>query len=135
MYRSINDSRRNLAYLSCGTGNPIDDCWRCDSNWQQNRQRLADCAIGFGKNALGGRNGQIYVVTDSGDDDAVNPKPGTLRHAVIQDEPLWIIFKRDMVMYFGLLMRDNSKSKVGSSSLTMCLVKSNSQRFNLLLFS
>ncbi|KAG5534785.1 hypothetical protein RHGRI_022781 [Rhododendron griersonianum] len=97
VHRSINASRRNLAYLSCGTGNPIDDCWRCDSNWEQNRQRLADCAIGFGKNALGGRNGQIYVVTDSGDDDAVNPKPGTLRHAVIQDEPLWIIFKRDMV--------------------------------------
>lgn len=37
-------------------------------------------------------------MTDSGNDDAVNPKPGTLRHAVIQDEPLWIIFKRDMVI-------------------------------------
>ncbi|KAI8528668.1 hypothetical protein RHMOL_Rhmol12G0165200 [Rhododendron molle] len=97
VHRSINASRRNLAYLSCGTGNPIDDCWRCDPNWEQNRQRLSDCAIGFGKNALGGRNGQIYVVMDSGDDDAVNPKPGTLRHAVIQNEPLWIIFKRDMV--------------------------------------
>lgn len=96
--RSINASRRNLAYLSCGTGNPIDDCWRCDPNWESNRQRLADCAIGFGKNALGGKNGQIYVVTDSGDDDPVNPRPGTLRHAVIQDEPLWIIFKRDMVI-------------------------------------
>ncbi|KAK3410265.1 hypothetical protein EUGRSUZ_J02266 [Eucalyptus grandis] len=96
--RSINASRRNLAYLSCGTGNPIDDCWRCDPNWESNRQRLADCAIGFGKNALGGKNGQIYVVTDSGDDDPVSPRPGTLRHAVIQDEPLWIIFKRDMVI-------------------------------------
>ncbi|KAM7509855.1 hypothetical protein LguiB_008730 [Lonicera macranthoides] len=98
VHRSINASRRNLAYLSCGTGNPIDDCWRCDPNWENNRQRLADCGIGFGKNAIGGRNGRIYVVTDSGDDDAVNPKPGTLRHAVIQDEPLWIIFKRDMVI-------------------------------------
>lgn len=38
------------------------------------------------------------MVTDSGNDDPVNPKPGTLRHAVIQDEPLWIIFKRDMVI-------------------------------------
>ncbi|KAG9138013.1 hypothetical protein Leryth_001277 [Lithospermum erythrorhizon] len=91
-------ARRNLGYLSCGTGNPIDDCWRCDSHWEQNRQRLADCAIGFGKNAIGGRDGKIYVVTDSGDDDPVTPKPGTLRHAVIQDEPLWIIFKRDMVI-------------------------------------
>ncbi|CAL5185719.1 unnamed protein product [Lathyrus oleraceus] len=96
--RSINASRRNLGYLSCGTGNPIDDCWRCDPNWQNNRQRLADCAIGFGKDAIGGKNGKIYIVTDSGDDDPVNPKPGTLRHATIQDEPLWIIFQRDMVI-------------------------------------
>nr|POE48567.1 putative pectate lyase 5 [Quercus suber] len=98
--RSINASmtRRKLGYFSCSTGNPIDDCWRCDSNWEKNRQRLADCAIGFGKNAVGGRDGKIYVVTDSSDDDAVNPKPGTLRYAVIQDEPLWIIFARDMVI-------------------------------------
>nr|GEZ27633.1 pectate lyase [Tanacetum cinerariifolium] len=93
-----NATRRNLGYLSCGTGNPIDDCWRCDSNWDTNRQRLADCAIGFGKNAMGGRNGRIYVVTDPSNDNPVNPVPGTLRHAVIQDEPLWIIFKRDMVI-------------------------------------
>ncbi|KAL0700921.1 hypothetical protein Bca4012_057043 [Brassica carinata] len=94
----INASRRNLGVLSCGTGNPIDDCWRCDPKWEKNRQRLADCAIGFGKHAIGGRDGRIYVVTDSSDRDAVNPKPGTLRHAVIQDEPLWIIFARDMVI-------------------------------------
>ncbi|KAK6160315.1 hypothetical protein DH2020_003696 [Rehmannia glutinosa] len=55
----INASRRNLGFLSCGTGNPIDDCWR---------------------------------------DDAVNPKPGTLRYGAIQNEPLWIIFARDMVI-------------------------------------
>jgi pectate lyase len=91
-------ARRNLGYLSCGSGNPIDDCWRCDPDWEKNRQRLADCAIGFGKNAIGGRDGKIYVVTDSSDDDAVTPKPGTLRYAVIQDEPLWIIFARDMVI-------------------------------------
>ncbi|CAL9122412.1 unnamed protein product [Musa textilis] len=96
--RSLNMSRRRLGYLSCGTGNPIDDCWRCDPDWADNRQRLADCAIGFGKNAIGGKDGEIYVVTDSGDDDPVNPKPGTLRYAVIQEEPLWIIFKRDMVI-------------------------------------
>ncbi|KAK4370800.1 hypothetical protein RND71_010275 [Anisodus tanguticus] len=88
---SINVSRRNLGYLSCGKGNPIDDCWRCDPNWEKNRQRLADCAIGFGKNAVGDRDGKIYVVTDSGTDDPVNPKPDTLRFAVIQNEPLWII--------------------------------------------
>lgn len=98
--RSITNSttRRNLGYFSCGTGNPIDDCWRCDSDWHNNRKRLADCAIGFGRNAIGGRDGRFYVVTDPSDHDAVNPKPGTLRHAVIQEEPLWIIFQRDMVI-------------------------------------
>ncbi|XP_065877157.1 probable pectate lyase P18 [Euphorbia lathyris] len=98
VHRKINETRRKLSYLSCGTGNPIDDCWRCDPNWEKNRQRLADCAIGFGKDAIGGRNGRIYEVTDAGDDDPVTPKPGTLRYGVIQDEPLWIIFKRDMVI-------------------------------------
>jgi pectate lyase len=80
----------------CNSGNPIDDCWRCDPNWEQNRQALADCAIGFGKNAAGGKEGQIYVVTDDSDDDAVNPRNGTLRWGVLQAEPLWIIFERDM---------------------------------------
>ncbi|OIS97870.1 PREDICTED: probable pectate lyase 5 [Nicotiana attenuata] len=93
----FNSSRRNLGYLSCGTGNPIDDCWRCDPNWEKNRQRLADCAIGFGKQAIGGRDGKIYIVTDTSDD-PVNPKPGTLRYGAIQNEPLWIIFGRDMVI-------------------------------------
>lgn len=95
--QKINVSRRKLGYLSCGTGNPIDDCWRCDPNWEQNRQRLADCAIGFGKQAIGGKDGKIYIVTDTSDD-PVNPKPGTLRYGAIQDEPLWIIFARDMVI-------------------------------------
>ncbi|CAI9297387.1 unnamed protein product [Lactuca saligna] len=90
--------RRKLGYFSCGTGNPMDDCWRCDPNWQRHRKRLAECAIGFGRNAVGGRDGRFYIVTNPNDDDAVNPKPGTLRHAVIQDKPLWIVFKRDMVI-------------------------------------
>ncbi|GAA0166452.1 hypothetical protein Leryth_018077 [Lithospermum erythrorhizon] len=92
-----NATRRKLGFFSCGTGNPIDDCWRCDPKWEENRQKLADCAIGFGKHAIGGRDGKIYVVTDNGDD-PVNPKPGTLRFGSIQDEPLWIIFQRDMVI-------------------------------------
>jgi pectate lyase len=50
------------------------------------------------KIAIGGKNGRYYLVTDSSDDDTVNPKPGTLRYAVIQDEPLWIIFESDMVI-------------------------------------
>lgn len=82
----------------CQTGNPIDDCWRCDPNWSANRQRLADCAIGFGEGSLGGRGGQIYVVTDSSDHDPANPTPGTLRYGVIQNEPLWIIFSTSMTI-------------------------------------
>ncbi|KAL0347139.1 UNVERIFIED_CONTAM: putative pectate lyase 12 [Sesamum calycinum] len=58
--RKVNASisrREMLSYTTndqsnCLTGNPIDDCWRCDPNWQLNRQRLADCAIGFGQYAL-----------------------------------------------------------------------------------
>ncbi|KAB1219014.1 putative pectate lyase 12 [Morella rubra] len=105
--RSVNASLSRRQTLSiqerdqsaqCLTGNPIDDCWRCDPNWKNNRQKLADCGIGFGRNALGGKGGQIYIVTDSSDHDPVNPAPGTLRHAVIQDEPLWIIFSADMTI-------------------------------------
>ncbi|KAL3531991.1 hypothetical protein ACH5RR_005512 [Cinchona calisaya] len=104
--RKINVSisrRQMLSYeyneqSSCITGNPIDDCWRCDSNWQLNRQRLADCGIGFGQYALGGKGGRYYVVTDSSDPDPVNPVPGTLRYAVIQTEPLWIVFATNMVI-------------------------------------
>ncbi|XP_022890642.1 probable pectate lyase 8 [Olea europaea var. sylvestris] len=90
--------RRKLGFFSCVTGNPIDDCWRCDRSWIHNRKRLADCSIGFGRNAIGGRDGRYYVVTDPNNDDPVNPRRGTLRHAVIQDRPLWIVFKRDMVI-------------------------------------
>ncbi|XP_024990869.1 probable pectate lyase 18 [Cynara cardunculus var. scolymus] len=80
----------------CQTGNPVDDCWRCDPNWANDRQRLADCAIGFGQAAMGGKGGRIYIVTDPTDGDPENPPPGTLRHAAIQSEPLWIIFANDM---------------------------------------
>ncbi|MBA0832870.1 hypothetical protein Goarm_017227 [Gossypium armourianum] len=41
--------------------------------------------------------GEFYVVTDPSDD-ILNPKPGTLRHAVIQRRPLWITFKRSMII-------------------------------------
>ncbi|XP_047308410.1 probable pectate lyase 12 [Impatiens glandulifera] len=98
---SIMSKRRRLLTdrsSSCTTGNPIDDCWRCDPHWQLNRQRLADCSIGFGQYALGGKGGRYYIVTDSSDHDPVNPRPGTLRYAVIQDEPLWIVFSSNMAI-------------------------------------
>ncbi|WJX96911.1 pectate lyase [Trifolium repens] len=77
--------------------NKIDSCWRANSNWASNRKALANCAIGFGKDAIGGKYGAIYIVTDSSDDPE-NPKQGTLRYGAIQTKPLWIIFKRDMVI-------------------------------------
>ncbi|TVU18590.1 hypothetical protein EJB05_34697, partial [Eragrostis curvula] len=89
---------RERVLSKCGTGNPIDDCWRCDPNWADNRTALADCAVGFGSGAVGGKNGKFYVViTDAGDDPA-DPAPGTLRHGVAQEEPLWITFVRDMTI-------------------------------------
>ncbi|XP_027087567.1 probable pectate lyase 4 [Coffea arabica] len=79
-----------------GSGfNVIDSCWRKDSKWASNRQKLADCAKGYGADARGGKNGAIYVVTDPSDH-PIHPKKGTLRYGAIQKRPLWIIFKRDM---------------------------------------
>ncbi|KAK3036380.1 hypothetical protein RJ639_032149 [Escallonia herrerae] len=121
LHRRVNVSvsrRQMLSYSindqssSCLTGNPIDDCWRCDPNWQQNRQRLADCGIGFGQYALGGKGGKFYVVTDSTDNDAVNPKIGTLRYAVIQTEPLWIVFATNMVIHLSQELIFNSYKTV-----------------------
>lgn len=100
---SVNSTRRYLGDKrktsgACQATNPIDKCWRCDKNWEKNRKRLADCVMGFARNTKGGKAGDFYVVTDSSDD-PVHPKIGTLRHAVIQERPLWIIFKRDMVIH------------------------------------
>ncbi|KAL3526493.1 hypothetical protein ACH5RR_011149 [Cinchona calisaya] len=82
----------------CMATNVIDQCWRCDPNWANNRMRLADCGQGFGRSAKGGKGGQFYVVTDPSDDNWQEPRPGTLRHAVIQKVPLWIIFARSMTI-------------------------------------
>lgn len=82
----------------CMATNPIDRCWRCDPNWEKNRQKLADCALGFAKGTTGGKGGRYYVVTDPSDNDLLHPKKGTLRHAVTRDGPLWIIFKHSMVI-------------------------------------
>jgi pectate lyase len=95
-----NSTRRNLRKYTgpCLATNPIDRCWRCKKSWAKNRKRLAKCALGFGRKTIGGKYGKYYVVTDASDEDMQNPKPGTLRHAVIQKRPLWIIFARDMII-------------------------------------
>lgn len=84
----------------CGTGNPIDDCWRCDPHWRSHRKALASCVTGFGRSTKGGRNGRIYTVTNSFDD-TENPTPGTLRYGVTRSRPLWIIFEQDMTIFLA----------------------------------
>lgn len=98
-----NSTRRSLRGFKryngpCRATNPIDACWRCDRNWADNRQKIVDCVQGFGKKTTGGKGGPIYTVVDGSDDDIVDPKPGTLRHAVIQKGRLWIIFAYSMVI-------------------------------------
>jgi hypothetical protein len=78
------------AWGGCGSGNPVDDCRRCDPNWAAHRQSLANCAIVFGRNAIGGKNGRIYVVTSPANDHVVNPRPGPLRYALTRLQPLWM---------------------------------------------
>ncbi|KAG9451826.1 hypothetical protein H6P81_004730 [Aristolochia fimbriata] len=98
---SGNSTRRHLGRKykgPCLATNPIDRCWRCNPRWAKSRKRLAKCVLGFGRKTIGGKYGKIYVVTDASDGDMLNPKPGTLRHAVVQDEPLWIVFARDMII-------------------------------------
>lgn len=96
----------------CRATNPIDRCWRCKKNWADDRKRLATCVKGFGRNTTGGLAGRFYEVTDSSDDDMVNPKPGTLRWAVIQDEPLWITFKTDMTIRLNQELLINSHKTI-----------------------
>ncbi|RDX75130.1 putative pectate lyase 3, partial [Mucuna pruriens] len=38
------------------------------------------------------------MVIDNSDDDMVNPKPRPLRFVIVQQGPLWIIFKRNMII-------------------------------------
>ncbi|XP_065879192.1 pectate lyase-like [Euphorbia lathyris] len=99
---SDNTTRRNLLRRKgggpCKATNPIDRCWRCSKNWATHREKLADCALGFGHKTTGGKGGRVYIVSNPSDDDMVNPKPGTLRHAVIQDGPLWIVFDHSMII-------------------------------------
>ncbi|KAJ6321785.1 hypothetical protein OIU77_011793 [Salix suchowensis] len=110
-----NSTRRSLVRKrggKCLATNPIDRCWRCDPNWASHRQKLADCVLGFGHKTVGGKYGKIYVVTDPSDQDMLNPRPGTLRHAVIQKEPLWIIFSGSMIIRLNQELMVNSHKTI-----------------------
>ncbi|KAJ3683619.1 hypothetical protein LUZ60_013846 [Juncus effusus] len=109
-----NNTRRELRPWTgkCMATNPIDRCWRCRKNWMTHRKRLVKCVKGFGLRTTGGAAGRFYVITDASDDDLVTPKPGTLRHAVVQDEPLWIVFERDMVIKLNEELLINSNKTI-----------------------
>ncbi|CAB4298177.1 unnamed protein product [Prunus armeniaca] len=78
--------------------NVIDGCWRWNSDWRSNRQELALCSVGFsGKMSNNiGRDVIYYQVTDPSDN-ALDPKPGTLRYGVTMIKgKKWITFQREM---------------------------------------
>ncbi|CAL5188701.1 unnamed protein product [Lathyrus oleraceus] len=124
-----NTGRRNLGEKKlrrghpCMATNPIDRCWRCDPNWAKNRKKLADCAQGFGRKATGGKAGPIYVVTEPSDNDMVNPRPGTLRHAVTRNGPLWIIFARSMVIRLNQELIMTSDKTIDGRGTTVVIAK------------
>ncbi|KAM7515935.1 hypothetical protein LguiA_005518 [Lonicera macranthoides] len=78
--------------------NVIDKCWRWNPEWRTHRQQLATCSVGFAGKMTNniGLDVTHYEVTDPSDD-AVNPKPGTLRYGVTSIKgKVWITFQRDM---------------------------------------
>ncbi|KAH6773436.1 Pectin lyase-like superfamily protein [Perilla frutescens var. hirtella] len=79
--------------------NVIDKCWRTNPDWRRNRRQLATCTVGFAGKMTNniGRDVVNYKVTDSGDEDPLNPRPGTLRYAMTDLKgKVWITFKRSM---------------------------------------
>lgn len=80
--------------------NVIDCCWRSNQDWRRNRQQLATCSVGFaGKMSNNrGRDLKYYQVTDPSDN-ALDPKPGTLRYgASMHRGKVWITFRSDMTI-------------------------------------
>ncbi|CAA0814653.1 Pectin lyase-like superfamily protein [Striga hermonthica] len=78
--------------------NVIDRCWRTNPNWRRNRHQLATCSVGYAGKMTNniGRAVTNYKVTDPSDD-PLNPRPGTLRHAVTSIKgKVWVTFARDM---------------------------------------
>lgn len=78
--------------------NVIDRCWRHDSNWRHHRQQLARCSVGYAGKMTNniGQNVTRYKVTSDGDD-ALDPKPGTLRYGATRIEgKVWITFHKDI---------------------------------------
>ncbi|KAK3013507.1 hypothetical protein RJ639_010100 [Escallonia herrerae] len=87
-----------LAKRSSARLNVIDRCWRRNPSWRSNRQQLATCSVGYAGKMTNniGRGVTLYKVNDPSDD-ALNPRPGTLRYGVTKIKgKVWITFQRDM---------------------------------------
>ena len=70
-------------------------------------------AQGFGAGTAGGRGGAVYVVTSLADN-ASNPQPGTLRHALLQNHPRTIVFA-----VAGEIRFDQMRIKEANSDVTI----------------
>ncbi|CAH9105704.1 unnamed protein product [Cuscuta epithymum] len=119
----ISTSNKNNNNASTTTNmNVIDSCWRrSKSSWASNRRALADCAVGFGKYATGGKNGATYVVTHSSDNPR-NPKPGTLSYKTIDGRgakveisngPCITIQGVTNIIVHGIIIQDCKQGKSG----------------------
>ncbi|MBA0624621.1 hypothetical protein Godav_009948 [Gossypium davidsonii] len=93
LFRDTNISFDHLSHHHCADG-LID---AIQGSTEKKRKKLANCAPGFARGTTGRKDGEFYMVTDP-IDNAADPKPGTLRHAVTQNGPLWITFKVSMTI-------------------------------------
>lgn len=78
--------------------NVINGCWRWSRNWQQHREQLATCSVGFAGKMTNniGKDTIHYEVTDPSDH-PLNPNPGTLRFGARKMKgKVWITFKGSM---------------------------------------
>ncbi|MBA0746550.1 hypothetical protein Gogos_009058, partial [Gossypium gossypioides] len=66
---------------ACEVTKHVDSCRRCDPDLEKNRKKLSDCVLGFAHGTTDGKGGEFYVVIDP-IDNATDPKPETLCHAV-----------------------------------------------------
>src|SRR4051812_21507730 len=60
--------------------------------------------VGYGRNTTGGAGGAIYHVTTASDD-AVHPAAGSLRWALTQQSPLWVVFDGDYTIHLKAGLR------------------------------
>ncbi|KAL7100070.1 hypothetical protein ACP275_09G125700 [Erythranthe tilingii] len=102
------------ARRTIGNMNVIDKCWRTNPNWRSNRHQLATCSVGYVGKMRNNTGPDVtnYKVTDPSDD-ALDPKPGTLRYAMTSIKgKVWITFQRGMSIKLEKPLLVNSFSTI-----------------------